>query len=281
MTKEEKCSITQKNRIVIHLGDLEKRVYPDELQFYLDNGWQKGFSDARKQKLSMNNNGKPAWNKGLTKETNESVKATSEKLTGKPGHQSWNKGLTMETSETLANSIKKGCETRIERYGNAWGDNHMTPEHKAKIGMNSKKCLTGKKVPTDKLKIKLSKEYLTRKKNNSFNKSDPEEQLYETLLKENVNKTIYRQYKDPIRYPFYCDFYIVEDDLFIELNAHWTHGGHPFDPNNEDDLKKLAIWQEKAKTSKFYQIAINTWTVRDVEKASWAKINHLNYKVIY
>ena len=29
--------------------------------------------------------------------------------------------------------------------------------------------------------------------------------------------------------------YIKEDDLFIELNNHWTHGGHPFDPNNKEE----------------------------------------------
>jgi len=99
-------------------------------------------------------------------------------------------------------------------------------------------------------------------------------------LKENTNKTIYRQYKDE-RYPFYCDFYIKEDDLFIELNAHWSHGGRPYDPHDEDCVKKLLEWQEKAKTSKFYENAIQTWTVRDVQKRKCAEENHLNYKAIY
>lgn len=80
--------------------------------------------------------------------------------------------------------------------------------------------LVGRKVDKDRLKIQLTKQYLTKKKNNSFNKSSQEQKLYEELLKENKTKTIYRQYKDEVRYPYYCDFYIVEDDLFIELNAH-------------------------------------------------------------
>ena len=71
------------------------------------------------------------------------------------------------------------------------------------------------------------------------------------------------------------------EDLFIELNAHTTHGGCPYDPNDEFCQKQLKDWQEKAKTSKFYQEAINTWTIRDVKKLETAKKNNLNYKVIY
>ena len=40
-------------------------------------------------------------------------------------------------------------------------------------------------------------------------------------------------------------------------------------------------WQEKAKTSQFYQNAINTWTIRDVKKQEYAKKYNLNYKIIY
>lgn len=138
-----------------------------------------------------------------------------------------------------------------------------------------------KNMTKEQLKMRASKAFLTKKKNNSFNKSKPEEDLYNYLLKENVNKTIFRQYKDKKRYPYYCDFYILEDDLFIELNAHWTHGGRPFDSNDIECLKKLDKWKEKAKTSKFYQTAIEVWTVRDVEKQKVAKENKLNYKVIY
>lgn len=81
------------------------------------------------------------------------------------------------------------------------------------------KCRNTQLNRQDKLKIKLTKDYITRKKNNSFNKSKVEEDLYTQLLIENKDKTIYRQYKDD-RYPYYCDFYILEDDLFIELNNH-------------------------------------------------------------
>lgn len=38
MTKEEKCSNTQKNRIVIHKGNEELRIYKDDLEKYLADG---------------------------------------------------------------------------------------------------------------------------------------------------------------------------------------------------------------------------------------------------
>lgn len=65
------------------------------------------------------------------------------------------------------------------------------------------------------------------------------------------------------------------------MNAHWTHGGKPFDPNDNECEKQLLEWKEKAKVSQYYATAINTWTVRDVEKSKVAKNNNLNYKVIY
>lgn len=118
----------------------------------------------------------------------------------------------------------------------------------------------------------------TKRKNGTFNTSSPEKRFYEYLLTKYPKEDIFQQYTDP-RYPFICDFYIKSKDLFIELNLHWTHGGKPF--NKATDYIKLATWNEKAKTSKFYQNAIKTWTVRDVTKLSYFKQNKLNYKIFY
>lgn len=82
-------------------------------------------------------------------------------------------------------------------------------------------------------KESLQKEYITKKSHNSFNKSKKEEQFFEYLkLLYNVDD-IERQYSIDPRYPFNCDFYIKSEDLFIECNYHWTHGGKPFD---KDDI---------------------------------------------
>lgn len=120
----------------------------------------------------------------------------------------------------------------------------------------------------------------TKKINQSFNKSKPEDNYYEYLKTIYNEDDIIRQYKDE-RYPFACDFYIKSEDLFIECNYSWTHGGHLFNPDSKEDQKTLAEWQEKAKTSDFYKNAIETWTVRDTKKHETAKANNLNYEVLY
>lgn len=272
ISKNEKCSNTQINRIVIHKDNEEKRIYQYELDDFIKNGWIKGMSDTHKKVLSNKHLGKTSWNKGknFSKETrnkiSKSLKGNIPWNKGKQGVQkAWNKGLTKETDE------------RVKKISNSKVGHEVSKETRDKI----RNLNLGKRLSKEKLLIKTTKEYLTKKKNNSFNKSSKEEEFYKYLLNENINKTIYRQYKDINRYPFYCDFYILEDDLFIELNLHWTHGGRPFDSNDEECLKQLEIWQEKAKTSQFYQNAIQTWTVRDVEKQRIAKENNLNYKIIY
>ena len=50
---------------------------------------------------------------------------------------------------------------------------------------------------------------------------------------------------------------------------------HPFDENNDEDMKKLTIW--RTKNTKFYNQAIYVWTDLDVRKRNIAKKNKLNY----
>ena len=126
----------------------------------------------------------------------------------------------------------------------------------------------------------LAKQYETKKRNNSFNSSKPEDNYYIHLIDVYGEDDVVRQYRDD-RYPYACDFYVKSKDLFIELNFNWTHGGHPFDSQNDADIKKLTIWEEKAIKSEFYKNAIYTWTELDVKKQLIAKENKLNYIVYY
>lgn len=309
MNKVEKCSSAQIGRIVISKDDTEKRIYPNDLQYYVDNGWVTGVkashrinigisqignqsakgsirSEETREKISKTLKSKNliSWSKGLTKETDERIKSISEKQKGKIGP---NKGRHF--TEEHKNKIGIANKNNVSKYKGIPRDDEVkekisqskmghvvSDDTKAKISETK----TGKTLTQDKLLIKTTKQYLTRKKNNSFNSSQAEEDFYTSLLTENANKTIYRQYKDT-RYPFYCDFYILEDDLFIEVNAHWSHGGMPYDENNPECQQKLIKWQEQAKKSKFYENAIVTWTKRDVEKRNCAEKNNLKYKVIY
>ena len=127
--------------------------------------------------------------------------------------------------------------------------------------------------------IRVEKIFETKKKNGTITTSNIEQDFYNKLLNIFKKDDIFRQYIED-RYPFHCDFYIKSLDLFIELNLTWTHGGKLFE-NSEEDKIKLNKWLEKAKTSKYYQDAIKTWTERDVKKFEVAKKNNLKYLVIY
>ena len=118
----------------------------------------------------------------------------------------------------------------------------------------------------------VEKQYNTKRKNNTFNKSNPEDICYKKLLE--IFNDVKRQYKSEL-YPFNCDFYIPEIDTYIEYQGFWTHGGHPFNENNIEDINKLNKWK-KINTS-FYKGAIVNWTKTDVKKRNIAKENKLNY----
>lgn len=124
----------------------------------------------------------------------------------------------------------------------------------------------------------VEKRIKTMSKNNTFNKSYSEDRCFSILSKIYAN--IIRNYASTL-YPYQCDFYIPEEDLYIECNFHWTHAGHWFDKTNIDDINKLTIWKEKAKNSKYYENAIKTWTIRDLEKQNIAIKNNLNYMVFW
>ena len=91
---------------------------------------------------------------------------------------------------------------------------------------------------------------------------------------------IITQYKST-EYPYYCDFYIKSINLYIEIQGHWTHNDHPFDINNLNDQLIMDIWRTKSLSDKYYKNALNTWTIKDVEKRNTAIQNNLNYLEIF
>ena len=193
--------------------------------------------------------GRIPHNKGKNKYNYKPLAEASIKLQGRPLHGDiWNKGKTKETDERVANyALKLVNHEWFVKDKDDW----------------------------------LNKQYATKTKNNSFNSSKPEDNLYKELCNTYGIDDVKRQYSIDIRYPFNCDFYIESEDLFIELNAHWSHGGHPFDETNLDDIYKLEQWKEKAKLSKYYKNAIKVWTVLDPLKIKTAKDNNLNINFIY
>ena len=160
---------------------------------------------------------------------------------------------TPEANENWNKVLKKKEKTYIEKYGSVKNYYQITYD-----------------------KITQS---LQKNKNNGMTK--PEYQTYEYLLTLFDKDDIQFNVNVDERYPFHVDFYICSIDLFIEINAFWTHGKHLFNENNEDDIQILNSWKQKAETSKQYKSAINVWTVMDPLKYKTAKDNNLNYLPIW
>ena len=178
--------------------------------------------------------------------------------------------------EKIRNSNIKTCK---DKYGvdnimkTDFAKQHQKETLQEKYGVNN---ISQSQIIKENIKEIVIKRNHTKRKNNSFNTSIPEQQSFE-LIKEKYPNVIY-QYKSKL-YPFDCDFYIPELDLYIECNYHWTHGKHYYDSNNIDDQKTLKLW--KSKNTKFYNNAIKTWTDLDIRKRNIAKENNINYLVFW
>ena len=113
---------------------------------------------------------------------------------------------------------------------------------------------------TTEISYKFDKVYNTKKLNKTFNKSKCENEIHSLL--QTLYTNVQTQYKCE-KYPFACDFFIPELNLYIEYQGTWTHGGQPFDSQDIGCQLKLQKWIEKAKTSKFYENAIKNWTITE------------------
>ena len=121
----------------------------------------------------------------------------------------------------------------------------------------------------------------TKKANNSFIKSKPEDEYYQFLIDLFGEEDIDRQHYEKDRYPFRCDFYVKSLDLFIECNYFWSHGLIPYDQNNEECIKLVEKWKERSQPGNLYERSIYIYTDLDVRKKQTALDNKLNYMMIY
>lgn len=159
-------------------------------------------------------------------------------------------------------------QTNIENYGvdNPWKNKEIIKKLNNTIIKNN----GGMGAASQTIRTKMYNS-LWKNKSHSF-----ELKIYEELLKKYPN-TIH-EYKSE-KYPFKCDFYIPNKDLYLELNLYWMHGGHWFNKNNQNDLNTLELW--KSQKSNTYDYAIKIWTERDILKKKYAEENELNYVVCW
>ena len=186
-------------------------------------------------------------------------------------------------SEKVIQQIK---ETNIKRYGctcvlqNKEILNNIHQTCIAKYGVESYSQTDEYKQKQSKLmssKEMQERRNIIQKKHHTFNSSKIEQQFKEYLEQNYLNDFEY-QYRSEL-YPFNCDFYVKSLDLYIEIQGSWTHGKHPYDENNQEDIDKLNLW--KSKNTKYYNVAIKVWTELDVRKRNIAKENKLNYLEIF
>lgn len=168
---------------------------------------------------------------------------------------------------------QKGKETKKERYGD---ENYNNGKQISKTKIDQPN--------TVKADIQ-QKSYYTKKQNNSFNTSKPENCLYTRLVE--VFEDIKHQYRSSV-YPFNCDFYIPQYDLYIEYQGFEGHGKHPFDPTNQEDLEIVKKWEKKAneinwknEKKELYKNFLEVWTQQDPLKREIAKKNNLNFLEIF
>ena len=196
-------------------------------------------------------------------------------------------GYKTHCNKICANKDNQIITQRHTTLDNTYGHPFSRPEVLAKCrktietryGVSNSFCLPIAKENAHSKKA-LAKHYNTMKKNKTFKVSKQEDKVYSKLVDIFGENDVERNYYSE-KYPFRCDFYIKSLDLYIECNFHWTHGGIPYDGRKSICRKQLAMWKEKAKTSKYYKNAIHTWTIRDVNKYKCAKKNKLNYIVLW
>ena len=185
-------------------------------------------------------------------------------------------------SQEIRNKTKQTC---LKKYGVEYPAQSQEFQNKMKqtcLKKYSVEYYTQSEEGRARLSKTLSSEEVqakmnnTKHRNHTFNSSEIESLFSKYLDSQNIEYI--RQYRSK-EYPFNCDFYLPKYDLYIEIQASWTHGFHPYESDNELDKYTLEIW--KSKNTDFYKAAIETWTVRDINKRNIAKQNNLNYLEIF
>ena len=162
---------------------------------------------------------------------------------------------------------EKTKQTCLKKYGVE--HTFQIPEVKEKIKQTNLKRYGVEYVGQS--EIIKEKIYNTQKEKDICPTSKEEDLIYNIMLTK-FDK-VERQYRTK-EYPFKCDFYIPELDLYIEYQGYWSHGDKPY-KGTPEDLKIIETWQSKG-TEK-YLAAIKTWTIFDPLKRGYAKTNHLNW----
>lgn len=263
------------------------------------------------QKYGKANNGqkisetKKNWSKEQKEEWLKKVRETKENLYGDPDYNNINQikqtclkkyGVTNPSySEKIKTKIAKNAlQTRInnhstvkelmespeKRFNNlTYKENYSVrvQETKNKNHTNQRDLFISPIKNKDGLTYKenfVKKTQATKLKNNTFGSSHSLEEARIKFLKETYPQyTILRQYNEDSRYPFACDCYIKELDLFIEFQGSYFHNWRPF-VESEETIKE---YDEMIAKGGQKETIAETWKRRDPLKREVARKNGLNF----
>ena len=246
----------------------------NEFKKDMSNTWkQEGYKESIQEKTKSTNIKKYGKHYSQTDEYKEKVKQTNIEKFGTDNYA--------KTSQ-FKEDYKAHC---LEKYG---VDNIAKTSEVQKKMRNTMKERYGVEAFSQTLEWKEhlianhdeieNKKYNTKKQNNTFNTSQPEEKAYALLVEHFSENDVLRQYKSP-SYPYPCDFYIKSLDLYIEYQGTWCHGNEPYNPNNRVHQEIVNKWSSKH--TEYSDYAVKIWTERDPEKRKIAKENNLNWKEFF
>jgi len=170
-------------------------------------------------------------------------------------------------------------KTNLERYGVNYPLQNIKIHNKTiESGLKNNSYINAaierSNWPQERKDLQAKRAHDTKCKNGTFNTSKSfEDTLIDYLKKTYPQYTIITQYYDDQRYPYNCDCYIKELDLFIEFQGSYFHNWRPFD-NSEAHIQEYNNLIAKGGLS---ATVADTWRYRDVEKRKVAKENNLNY----
>lgn len=150
--------------------------------------------------------------------------------------------LARDPSDKIA-SVKAREMTKLTRYGNK--------------NYNNREKATKTKI---------------KNHTNGASISKFEAKMIEYLRQTYPDYTIFTQYKED-RYPFDCDCYIKDLDLFIEFQGSYYHNKRPFKGTKEDLIEYEKLCNSGIQKSRI----ANVWRYKDTKKREIAKNNNLNF----
>ena len=142
------------------------------------------------------------------------------------------------------------------------------------ISINSLRCILKEYSLYKDKKLIYKNIFKSLKRNGTLNSSISkwEQSMVDFLRETYPEYTFEQQYKDD-RYPFACDCYCKELDLFIEFNGKFYHNYRPFEESEET----LAEFEEYMSRGGQYENIAVKWRYIDPKKREIAIKNRLNF----